>query len=106
MSAAALVSLTPKEAAFLVLCLNYDDAETQLGDNYSNGGIAEACSLFLAEYPDTKSNKQAGLRRQAAGGLLASLTTKGLGHLDTEYDQFNLTKAGVHAAFAAKGGAA
>ena len=105
MSAAALVSLTPKEAAFLVLCLNYDTAEQQLGDNYSNGGIEEAADLFCEDHPGF-SPLVRNTRRKAAGGLLASLTTKGLGHLDTEYDQFNLTEAGVHAAFAAKGGAA
>lgn len=69
-----------------------------------NGGISEACDLFREDYPGN-SNPVCMVRRKAAGGLLASLTTKGLGHLDTEYDQFNLTEAGVHAAVAAKGGA-
>ncbi len=79
--------LTANEAAFLKLCLNYDTIEQQMSDNYSNGGIDEACHLFAGN-------------RKAAGGLLSSLNTKKLGWLDTEYDQFGLTELGVHVAFA------
>ena len=86
------VTLTEKEKAFLKLCLNYSRIESQLGDNYSNGGIAEAMHLF-------EGTKQ--YKRQAAGGLLASLTKKGMGELDTNFDQFDLSERGVYAAFAA-----
>jgi len=86
--------LTETEAKFLSLCLNYDDIASQLSDNYSNGGIDEAMGLF-PQHP-TKA-----LRRQAAGGLLASLTNKGMGDFDSEFDQFSLTELGVRAAFAA-----
>ncbi len=85
------VSLTEKEKAFLKLCLNYSDIEEQLDDNYSNGGIDEAMELFegTTQY-----------KRQAAGGLLSSLTKKGMGEL-WDYDQFALSERGVYAAFAA-----
>lgn len=85
------VSLTDKEKAFLKLCLNYDNVEDQLDDNYSCGGIDEAMNLFegATQY-----------RRQAAGGLLASLTKKGMGQL-IDNDQFALSRRAVYAAFAA-----
>lgn len=87
--------LTEKEAAFLVLCLNYRDLESQLSDNYSNGGIDEAMGLFEG----TRQHC-----RQAAGGLLSSLQQKGMGNYDPEYDQFALSERGVRAAFAARKG--
>lgn len=85
------VTLTEKEKAFLKICLNYRDLETQLEDNYSNGGIDEAMDLF-------EGTKQ--YKRQAAGGLLTSLTKKGMGEL-WDNDQFALSDRGVYAAFAA-----
>jgi hypothetical protein len=85
-------SLTQNEKTFLKLCLNYDTIEQQLGDNYSNGGIDEAMSLF-------DGAKQ--YKRQAAGGLLSSLQQKGMGELDTECDMFCLSERGIHAAFSA-----
>ena len=88
----AQVHLTANEKAFLKICRNYNTADQQRGDNYSNGGINEAMTLFV-EHADKKT------KRQAAGGLIASLSQKGLGSIDTESDQFNLTEAGIVAAF-------
>lgn len=88
-------SLTTKEAKFLVSCLNYTTVEGQLADNYSNAGIKEAMALF-PEHADKAT------KRKAAGGLLTSLTSKGMGTLDTEYDQFQLTEVGIRAAIAAR----
>lgn len=88
-------NLTEKEIQFLLLCLNYETIEEQLADNYSNAGIDDAMDLF-AEHDAKKT------RRQAAGGLITSLTNKGLGSLDIECDVFCLYELGVQAAFAAK----
>ena len=85
----ALVSLTAKEKAFLKICRNYGTADQQRGDNYSNGGIDEAMALFSAEHTDKSA------RRKAAGGLMSSLTSKGMGSLDVEYDQFCLSEKGI-----------
>lgn len=84
------VSLTDKEKAFLKLCLNYDNIESQLSDNYSNGGIDEAMGLFEGS---------SASRRKAAGGLLTSLHKKGMGKLWTDEDQFCLSERGIRAAF-------
>jgi len=90
-------NLTANERAFLQLCLNYDSIESQLSDNYSNGGLSEAIKLM-------------GGNKHAGAGLLSSLTKKGLGYPDdgsdwavdpTEYHHtFWLSKLGVYAAFA------
>ena len=88
------ISLTKNEASFLAICLNYDNAEQQRSDNYSNGGIAEATRLF--NHATTKLN------RQAAGGLLSSLNSKNLGYLDDEFDSFYLSDIGIDAAIEAK----
>lgn len=88
-------TLTAKEAAFLICCLNYNTVEGQLADNYSNGGIKQAMALF-PEHADKAT------KRKAAGGLLTSLNQKGFGQLNTEFDQFEMTEVGVRAAFAAK----
>lgn len=93
-NSAQLVSLTENEKAFLRLCRNYDTAEEQRGDNYSNGGIDEAMELFAAVHSTRKA------QRQAAGGLIASLTEKGMGSFDTEYDQFCLSEKGIVHAYA------
>jgi hypothetical protein len=69
----ASISITPSEKAFLKVCLNYKTPEQQRADNYSNGGIEEAAEFFNGN-------------RKAAGGLITSLTQKGLGFLDTEFD--------------------
>jgi len=94
-AAPAFINLTEKEIQFLHLCLNYDTIEEQLGDNYSNAGIDEAMDLF----PEHDAKKT---RRQAAGGLLTSLTNKGLGSHDDECDMFCLSEFGVQIAFADK----
>jgi len=90
--------LTANERAFLALCLNYDNIDSQLSDNYSNGGLLEATQLM-------SGNKHAG------AGLLSSLTKKGLGYPDdgtdwavnpSEYHHtFWLSELGVRVAFAA-----
>jgi len=92
-------SLTENEKTFLQLCLNYDNIESQLSDNYSNGGMLEAASLF-------NNNKHAG------AGLLSSLTQKNLGWSDDgsnwgmqrdEYSHvFWLSELGVKVAFKTK----
>ena len=50
--------LTINERAFLEMCLNYDNIESQLSDNYSNAGLEEAVELMGS--------------RHAAAGLLSS----------------------------------
>lgn len=90
-------NLTLNERKFLQLCLNYDNIDSQLSDNYSNGGMTEAVSLF-------NGNKHAG------AGLLSSLTQKKLGYADdgsdwgqtkdTYYHTFWLSELGVRVAFA------
>jgi len=79
--------LTENEVAALEICLNYDDRESQLSDNYSNGGATEfADELF-------NGNKQ------AAGGLIASLTLKGMGGIDEDDDIFWLSEDAIHVIF-------
>ena len=87
--------LTINERAFLEMCLNYDNIESQLSDNYSNAGLEEAVELMGS--------------RHAAAGLLSSLHKKGLGYSDdgsdwavdpSEYHHtFWLSELGVRAAF-------
>lgn len=89
--------LTANERAFLDLCLNYDNIEGQLSDNYSNGGLQEAVKLM-------------GGNKHAGAGLLSSLTKKGLGYPDDGSDwavdpddyhhTFWLSELGVRVAFA------
>lgn len=95
MNSTEISTLTANEKAFLKLCRNYDTAEQQHSDNYSTGGIDEAAELFAAVHASPKA------RRQAAGGLIASLTEKGMGYLDDQSDQFCLSDKGIDAAFAA-----
>src|SRR5690625_7662447 len=45
--------LTEIEATILRTCLNYNDRESQLDDNFSNGGIEE----FEAALPDLNRNQ-------------------------------------------------
>lgn len=79
-----MTTLTNNEIKALKLCLNYDDREAQLSDNYSNAGVDEfAANLF-------NGNKQ------AAGGLITSLNSKGLGDHDDEDGIFWLSEKGVH----------
>lgn len=84
--------LTQNEALALYACLNYDDREAQLSDNYSNGGTAEFMALL-------------GWNAQQVGGLITSLTEKGMGCADDAgvngeaVDVFWLTVDGVNAIF-------
>lgn len=64
------MTLTEKEVAALRLCLNYSERESQLSDNFSNGGPVEFANALF----------DGNLR--AAGGLISSLEKKGLGWLD------------------------
>jgi len=64
------MKLTDNEIAALKICLNYDDREAQLEDNFSNGGPREFADQIF----------DGNLR--AAGGLITSLQQKGLGDLD------------------------
>ena len=89
-------SLTTNERAFLELCLNYDNVESQLSDNYSNGGMTEATKIM-------------GGNKHAGAGLLSSLTQKKLGYADDGSDwgqskdtychTFWLSELGVRVAF-------
>ena len=93
-------NLTSNERAFLELCLNYDNVESQLSDNYSNGGLMEATQLM-------------GGNKHAGAGLLSSLSKKGLGYTDdgsnwavdpSDYHHtFWLSELGVRAIFTAMG---
>ena len=81
------MELTENEIKALKLCLNYEDRESQLSDNYSNGGPEEfAAAIFNGNL-------------HAAGGLISSLEKKGLGVMDTEDDIFWLTEKGVNTIF-------
>lgn len=80
------MELTKNEALALAACLNYDTKENQLSDNYSNGGPEEFAALL-------------GWNGQQVGGLITSLTEKGLGFEDTEMGVFEMTEKGVEAIF-------
>ena len=80
------INLTPLEVQFLKTCLNYDTAEDQKDDNFSNGGMDTAIALTGS--------------RHGAAGLIGSLITKDLGYHDAEYDQFELYDKGIDAIFA------
>ena len=83
------MNITELEYAAMKLCLNYNDRETQLDDNYSNGGHGE----FMDEL---------GLNRQAAAALCGSLEKKGLGCNDDNEGLGHilwLTDKGVNAIF-------
>jgi len=91
--------LTDNEMKAVKLCLNYDDRDGQLCDNYSNGGVEEF-------------KRGLGWNAQQVGGLIASLTEKGIGYMDDDPflviggngklhtpDIFWLTEEGVNAYF-------
>lgn len=73
-----ILTLTNNEKAFLKLTLNYDDAEAQEGDNYSNAGMQEATTLMGSKH--------------AGAGLIGSLTAKGVGSMDDEGDDLFFIK--------------
>ena len=58
------MKLTDNEIAMLTICLNYDNRETQLSDNYTRGTVGHAHALM--------GSKEAG------AGLIGSLVKKGL----------------------------
>jgi len=84
-------NLTENEIKALKMCLNYNNRASQLSDNYSNAG-AEDFALMLF-----KGNMQ------AAGGLITSLTAKGMGDMDDDgadsVDIFWLSEYGVNTIF-------
>jgi hypothetical protein len=79
-------NLTENEVTALRVCLNYDNRADQLADNFTNGGTEE----FMAAL---------NWNAQQVGGLMTSLTEKGLGYHDEEDDIFWLTEVGVNAIF-------
>ena len=63
------ITLTANEITALKVCLNYDNREDQLSDNFSNGGHTEF--------------KQAlGWNNKQVSALIGSLESKGLGDGD------------------------
>lgn len=94
-----MTNITENEFIALRACLNYDDVESQLDDNYSNAGPTEFMELL-------------GWTEQQVGGLITSLQGKGLGWLDDRSGDclpgpvtledfiFWLTEDGVRAVFA------
>jgi hypothetical protein len=68
------MKLTEAEFQALKACLNYDDRESQLEDNFSNGGPTEFAQVL-------------GWDLHQVGGLIASLTSKGLGGLDDRSEE-------------------
>jgi hypothetical protein len=68
------MELTQAELTALQTCLNYNDRESQLEDNFSNGGPTEFMEAL-------------GWNAQQVGGLIASLVSKGLGGLDDRSDE-------------------
>lgn len=83
------MNITEREYAAMEICLNYNDRESQLSDNYSNGGIDE----FMSEL---------GLNRHQAAQLCGSLEEKGLGWNDDNEGNGHilwLTYEGVNAIF-------
>lgn len=87
------IDITENEGRALVACLNYNDIEDQLDDNYSNGGPDEFAELL-------------GWNKKQVGGLISSLEKKGLGFEEPvengleEYSIFWLSELGVRVAFA------
>jgi len=84
-------TLTENETKALKMCLNYNSRSGQLSDNFSNAG-AEDFALMLFNG-----------NMQAAGGLITSLTAKGMGDIDdSEADDVNifwLSEYGVNTIF-------
>ena len=83
------MNITALEYAAMKICLNYNDRESQLDDNFSNGGHED----FM---------EKLGLNRQAAAALCGSLEKKGLGENDDNDGDGHilwLTEDGVNAIF-------
>ena len=60
---------THNEIRAMKMCLNYDDRETQICDNFSNAGPTDIAAEF-------------GWNMHRVGGLIASLENKGVAWLD------------------------
>jgi uncharacterized protein (DUF2164 family) len=84
------ISLTDLEAKILLACLNYDNIEEQLGDNYSNCDLKDA-------------HKICGGKHQSAG-VIGSLCKKGLvgDPMDEENNIIYPTEEGLRAIFSHK----
>ena len=83
------MKLTTNEAQALEICLNYDTRESQLEDNFSNGGSEE----FQAAL---------GWSKHQVAGLISSLEQKGLGWGDDNDGNghiFWLSELGVNTIF-------
>lgn len=88
------INITENEGRALVACLNYDKLESQLDDNHSVAGPNEFADVL-------------GWNMHQVGGLVASLTQKGLGFEESmlemtgeNYSIFWLSEKGVRVAFA------
>lgn len=82
-------SLTKNEIIALRTCLNYDDREAQLSDNFSNGGHKEF-------------KKALGWDDKQVSALIGSLEAKGMGDGDDNEGNghiFWLSEKGVNAIF-------
>lgn len=81
------MNLTENEAQALALTLNYESRESQHSDNFSNAGVEELCKHF-------------GWNAHQVGGLISSLSQKGLAYHDHEdVDLLWLSPQGVDAIF-------
>lgn len=80
------MNVTNNEKKAMISCLNYNNRENQLSDNYSNCGVAEFRLLL-------------GWNSQQVGGLITSLKEKGLAFMDGENDILWLTEKGVNFLF-------
>ena len=80
-------NLTANEIAALKACLNYDDRESQLCDNFSDAGVQDFMELLDWD-------------AQQVGGLISSLVSKGMGKMDDDgFDIFWPSEKGIDAAF-------
>lgn len=80
------LKLTENEILALKICLNYDNREGQLSDNFSNGDMDEFCA-------------QLGWNKHQVSALMGSLEAKGMGFYDADDDLFWLSEHGVHTIF-------
>lgn len=81
--------LTQNEITALKICLNYDNREDQLSDNYSNGGAPEF-------------KKALGWNDKQVAALISSLEQKGMGYGDENNGNghiFWLSEDGVETIF-------
>ena len=78
------ISITKNEFLALKACLNYSNKESQLDDNFSNGGIEEFMSILNWNINQVK-------------GLISSLEQKGLGY--NEGHIFWISELGVETVF-------